>query len=158
MVDVFDELISKYLSAVSGTYAYSHLANILNRCRFFFGFIQMDRQISMPCDIKYRDIMAFCEEALAGLCKADFSMYKSTVMNLLSWMAEQQLCPTGFLMLDFLWDVQIRLLCWTVSLRKRPKKSGPLEPNAIKIFRWRNSIQPPWSSPGIWSSLDMPAQ
>lgn len=102
LTDAFDELISKYLSAVSGTYTYSHLANILNRCRFFFGFMQMDRQISMPCDIKYRDIMAFCEEALADLCKADFSMYKSTARNLLSWMAEQQLCPTGFSMLLFM--------------------------------------------------------
>lgn len=102
LTDAFDELILKYLSAVSGTYADSHLANIRNRCRFFFGFMQMDRQIYMPCDIKYRDIMAFCEEALTGLCKADFSMYKSTVMNLLSWMAEQQLCPAGFSMLLFM--------------------------------------------------------
>ena len=55
----FDEVISGYLNGISGSYTPSHLKNIRNRCRFFFGFMQMDRGISNPSRIGYEDILSF---------------------------------------------------------------------------------------------------
>lgn len=94
--ETFEEVISKYISNISGIYTDNHRKNIRNRCRFFFGFIQMDRNCSELSELAYEDIRAFHNEALTRLCKANFSMYKGTVANFLSWMAEQQLCPPGF--------------------------------------------------------------
>ena len=95
----FDEVISEYLNEISGSYTPSHLKNIRNRCRFFFGFMQMDRGISNPSGIGYEDILSFHRDLLPSLCKADYCMYKGSVSSFLLWMAEMKLCPTGFSML-----------------------------------------------------------
>lgn len=95
----FVEVISRYLNEISGSYSSSHLGNTRNRCRFFFGFMQMDRGISDPSGIGYEDILSFHRDLLPSLCKADYGMYKGSVSALLSWMAERGLCPAGFSML-----------------------------------------------------------
>ena len=98
----FEEVIKKYISEISGIYTENHRKNIRNRCQFFFGFIQMDRNCHSLSELTYVDIQAFHNEALTRLCKADFSMYKGSVAGFLSWMAKQQLCPVGFSILLFL--------------------------------------------------------
>ena len=92
----YEEVIDKYLSEISDIYTENHRKNIRNRCRFFFGFIQMDRNRHVLSELTYEDIRAFHDEAMTRLCKADFSMYKGSVANFLSWMSKQQLCPAGF--------------------------------------------------------------
>lgn len=93
--ETFEEVISKYISDLTGIYTDNHRKNIRNRCRFFLGFIQMDRRCSDLSKLSYEDIRAFHNEALTRLCQADSSMYKGTVAKFLSWMAGQQLCPIG---------------------------------------------------------------
>ena len=92
----FEKIISSYMSYVSDKYTDSHQKNILFRCRFFFGFIQMDCACSDPSELTYEDLQTFCCESLVNLSKADFSMYKGTITNLLFWMSEQGMCPIGF--------------------------------------------------------------
>ena len=81
--ETFEEVISKYITDISSKYTENHRKNICNRCRFFLGFIQMDRRCSDLSKLSYEDIRAFHNEALARLCKADSSMYKGTVANAL---------------------------------------------------------------------------
>ena len=96
------DAITGYVSDVSSQYKDSHLKNIENRCRFFFGYLHMDRAVSILSDIAYVDIISFYFYIEAELCKADFSMYKGTVKVFLSWMAERELCPDGFSMLLYM--------------------------------------------------------
>lgn len=107
----FLQIISKYLLSVSDKYSNSHLDNIRNRCRFFFSLLQVGRNSSSPDELTYGDILFFYKEAQGLLCKADFSMYKGTVMNLLAWMAAEDLCPIGFSMLLFMARAEKVLLC-----------------------------------------------
>lgn len=104
--ETFEEVISKYISDLTGIYTDNHRKNIRNRCRFFLGFIQMDRRCSDLSKLSYEDIRAFHNEALTRLCKADSSMYKGTVAKFLSWMAGQQLCPIGVSILLSLTNVE----------------------------------------------------
>lgn len=96
-----EEMVQEYLHAISGTYSVSHLANIETRCRYFLGFLQQQQMITTIGDISYPDILAFCQDPLQSLCKADTCMYKGSVMGFLEWLSEEQLCPSGFAMLLF---------------------------------------------------------
>lgn len=95
----FDEIISSYLSDVSGSYSENHLPNIRNRCRYFFSFLQQGQMLSSPYEISYDDVLAFYEGPLHDLSVADTCMHKGTVMKFLLWMAGHQMCPIGFSMI-----------------------------------------------------------
>ena len=92
----FEKVVSMYLSDISDKYTSNHLKSIRNRCCFFFGFIQMDRNRSYLSEMTYDDIKAFYYDALVRLCKADISMYKGSVSSFLLWIAGHMLCPVGF--------------------------------------------------------------
>ena len=77
--------ISSYLIFASGLYSHEHLRNVRNRCRFFFYYLQLERQACPPDSIAYEDVIAFYKEALAGLCDPDFSMY-----NFYSFLSENK--------------------------------------------------------------------
>ena len=96
-----EEMLHAYLHAISGMYSVNHLANIETRCRFFLGFLQQQQMITTIGDISYPDILAFCQDPLQSLCKADCSMYKGSTMRFLEWLSGEQLCPSGFAMLLF---------------------------------------------------------
>ena len=102
LVTAFDDIVRQYLEEVALSYTDSHLKNIRNRCRYFFGFMQMDRLCNSPESMTYDDILAFYNVAASSLCKADLCMYKGTAMSLLSWMSHHQVCPIGFSMLLFM--------------------------------------------------------
>ena len=102
LAGAFDDLITRFLLEISSSHTASHLANIRNRCRFFFGYMKMDCHCSTPEAMTYDDILAFYNAVAANLSKADRCMYKGTIMNLLSWMSREQICPAGFSMLLFM--------------------------------------------------------
>lgn len=102
----FQDIITDYISAVSAQYKDSHLMNIENRCRFFLGFLHMDRSVSALSDIVYPDIISFYFYAKSELCKADFSMYKGTIKAFLTWISERHLCPEGFSTLLYMNNVE----------------------------------------------------
>ncbi len=102
LVTAFSDIVEKYLEEVALSYSDSHLISIRNRCRFFFGFMQMERFREAPGDITYADIMAFYNAADLNLSKVDLCLYKGTIMNLLKWMSGNQICPAGFSMLLFM--------------------------------------------------------
>ena len=102
LTDEFENISSEYLACVSSQYTDSHLGNIRNRCRFFFGFLQMELERFEPSEITYQDILDFYTKALGSLCKADAGMYKGSVSALLSWMSAKELCPIGFSMLLYM--------------------------------------------------------
>lgn len=106
LVTVFSDIVGQYLEEAALSYTVSHLKSISNRCRFFFGFMQMDRFREVPGDITYADIMAFYKAADLNLSKADLCMYKGTARNLLQWMSGKQICPIGFAMLLFMGRVR----------------------------------------------------
>lgn len=95
LAEQYETIVSSYLIFASGLYSHEHLRNVRNRCRFFFYYLQLERQACPPDSIAYEDVIAFYKEALAGLCDPDFSMYKSSTMTLLAWMAGQGLCSPG---------------------------------------------------------------
>lgn len=95
LAEQYETIVSSYLIFASGLYSHEHLRNVRNRCRFFFYYLQLERQSCPPDSIAYEDVIAFYKEALAGLCDPDFSMYKSSTMTLLAWMAGQGLCSPG---------------------------------------------------------------
>lgn len=96
-----EEMVQAYLHGISDMYSVSHLANIETRCRYFLGFLQQQQGITTINGISYPDILAFCQDPLQSLCKADCCMYKSNIMKFLEWLSEKHLCPPGFAMLLF---------------------------------------------------------
>lgn len=118
LAEQYETIVSSYLIFASGLYSHEHLRNVRNRCRFFFYYLQLERQACPPDSIAYEDVIAFYKEALAGLCDPDFSMYKSSTMTLLAWMAGQGLCSPGLSIL-----LKTNLAEKTVSLDVLPKKS-----------------------------------
>lgn len=58
----------------------SHLSNIRNRCRYFFGFLQQEQLLSSPYEISYNDVHAFCEGPIHDLCTAGACMYKGNAI------------------------------------------------------------------------------
>ena len=97
----FESVVEEYLEDVSGQYSEKHLPNIRTRCRFLLFFMEMERRKRTIEAISYADILAFCQEALADLCRADSCMYKGTAMEFLSWLASRGKCTRGFSLLLF---------------------------------------------------------
>ena len=94
----YESVVSSYLTYASGLYSDEHILNIRNRCRFFFSYLQLERNACPPDQISYEDVIGFYQKALPGLSPADTCMYKGSAMNLLAWMAEQGMCTAGLSM------------------------------------------------------------
>ena len=118
LVEQYETVITSYLAFASKRYSDEHLENIRNRCRFFFSYLQLERHVCPVDSITYKDIIAFYKEVLPGLSNPDISMYKGSIMNLLVWMAEQELCSPGLSLL-----LKTNLADKVLSLKDLPQKS-----------------------------------
>lgn len=122
----YEAVVSSYLTYASGLYTDEHLKNIRNRCRFFFSYLQLERHACPPDQVSYEDVISFYEEALPGLSGPDICMYKGSVMNLLSWMAEQGMCTVGLSMI-----LKINRAEKLLNLEDLPRESA----DAIRAIR-----------------------
>ena len=69
--------------------------NIRRRCRFFFTYVQLEKENCPPDRIDYKAVADFSREALPDLSDPDVSMYKGSIRELLAWMAAKGMCSPG---------------------------------------------------------------
>ena len=93
--DQYENVISAYLSHASALYSDTHLMNIRRRCRFFFTYVQLEKENCPPDRIDYKAVADFSREALPDLSDPDVSMYKGSIRELLAWMAAKGMCSPG---------------------------------------------------------------
>lgn len=106
----FQKTLDDFLPHISSGYTKSQMTNIVIRCRFFFRYLQIEKNMNSPYEIDYQQILDFYYDALCSLSRTDRSLYKGSIQDFLKWMAEESICPYGVsLLLSYNWIEKILL-------------------------------------------------